>query len=82
MTEAIIIAISIQILGKVLLGQLMASDDVLGELRISISLVLAQARHLRTERSDFVHLPWSSEVIRGPQRSSEAPSRVPRVAWS
>jgi hypothetical protein len=42
----------------------MASDDVLGELCISISLVLAQARHLGPERSDFVHLPWSSEVIR------------------
>ena len=70
MTEAIIIAISIQILGKVLLGQLMAADDVLGELRISISLVLAQTRHLGPECSDFVHLPWSSEVIRGHQEAS------------
>jgi hypothetical protein len=48
----------------------MASDDVLGELRISISLVLAQARHLSPECSDFVHLPWSSEVIRGHQEAS------------
>ena len=48
----------------------MASDDVLGELCISISLVLAQARHLGPECSDFVHLPWSSEVIRGHQEAS------------